>query len=644
MDCACEANLRMNAERCERRVLLIPVLCSLVVNLLTPGWICARGGGETPGNLDPGTVQALVGFGVTFSRGSWESINPTRRYEIPTEKIAELGQDGAMLAERYRQGLRENKFGTDLLKGIFDVAIVAGGVGAAAASGGIVLPVIGAAVANLANVKATELLSNNLAASTARIFNDGLTKLDSHDRDQFDRLLKKEKYKEAADFFEERTKQLSAVVSEVEAVRARSGEGGEAAKFARQLFESRLVGATAKSLRESAKNHADVQGLKKDLARQAIFAERLTRNTEKTLKALRSDLGALNKDIAGMRDGIQSLTEAHGTTAYQVELIQQLMFDQQPPSAKLQMLKNNMLPGLTDKQREDMIKLNAAEVRKADILNDVSKVVGTARDVAAILSNLGIEGSKEITQVVKYASVAQSALTSAFSTPPNPIGAIAAITGLFGGAGEDPNQQQFANMSRQLEGIKKQLDEVIKLQVETLRSIKELSSQIAQMEERISRKLDAIAIEQRHIGENVKSLLWKPYADCSKAWDQRTNYFSDHQLAFGSGSQILNFTQLEWGAIFQCANALGGLYAELRNPEFFGNPLLLENGMKIASEEQSPHNLDRTDLEKFKAYSASAFTLAVKRWPLEELGEVTNLFALYSQPGLLQRYTLKPSD
>lgn len=427
-------------------------------------------------------LTPAIELGVTFATGTWEMLNPGSQYQLSKGVADSLGADGAMLVQQYRTRIRDYKYGVGLLEGTGSVAIGAGsamGAAAVAATGvGIVPLAIGTAVAIVGNRAAADAIHENTKAGTAKLFIDGLTEMGQADQKTFSDKLQAKDYNGAATFFEQRTHKVSAIEEEVKKIHGKYGDSQEVLDTTREMINGVLVEATADSLRAAADNYILINNVKDDLSAHIVFTQRVMSQTEKRLASLKGKMTQLDKDIKELGAGLNAVAQDAKATSYQVGQIQEVLFDQQPPAVKVRMLENRAaFPGLKENQRSELLKLYKYEAKKVEIQATVSKVVNTARDVNTILSNL-VGHDPRINQAVQYASVAQTALSFAFSTPPNPIGAIAAVSGLFGNQREDPTQAGLQQISQQLSGLKKQIDEVIKLQVGTLSALRHFQSNL----------------------------------------------------------------------------------------------------------------------------------------------------------------------
>ena len=602
-------------------------------------------------------MEPAPGLGMTFATGIWELLNPGSQYRIPKDSSNHLGNDGVKLVQQYRTRIRDYKYGLGLLEGTGNVVIGAGSAMGAATGVGAVPLAIGTVVATVGNRAASEAIHENTKARTAKLFVDGLNGMSQDDQKIFSTKLGAKDYKGAADFFEQRTHKVSAIQAEVKKIHEKYGDSQEVLDTTREMINGVLVGATADSLRAAADNYNLIGNVKDDLSAHIVFSQRVTIQTDKRLKSLKGEMTALQGDIKKLGEGLSDVAKETKATSYQVSLIQEVLFDQQPPAVKVRMLENPAaFPGLEENQRTDLLKLYKYEAKKLEIQATVSKVVNTARDVNTILSNLGVH-DPHLNQVVQYASVAQTALGFAFSTPPNPIGAIAAISGLFGSEREDPTQAGLQQLSQQLSGLKKQIDEVIKLQVETLSAIEQLAKQLEGVEMRLTERLVGIEKRLKTIEQITTATLWTQYGvdECNSAWNVRNAFvasakdpqaFDDKTFRFTSGRAIERFvsTGANYSTVFSCAAKLTNLYNHLKEDMFQFNPLHFDiaisdvqdkiaHGTQLTEAQKQELNLNVQGLNSYRAglYDPT-WKYLQSVWPRDKLGGKANLLGIYANP------------
>lgn len=600
-------------------------------------------------------------LGVTFATGIWELLNPGSQYQMPKDAAHHLGKDGVKIVQQYRTRIRDYQYGVGLLEGTGNVAIGAGsamGAAAVVATGvGSVPLAIGVAAATVGNRAAAEAIHENTKTRTAKLFVDGLNGMNQADQKIFSSKLGAKDYKGAADFFEQRTHKVSAIEAEVKKIHEKYGDSQEVLDTTREMVNEVLIGATAESLRAAADNYNLIGNVKDDLSAHIVFTQRVTSQTDKRLKSLKGEMTQLQGDIKQLGAGLSDVAKETKATSYQVGLIQEMLFDQQPPAIKVRMLENPaVLPGLEGTQRSELLKLYKYEAKKVEIQATVSKVVNTARDVNTILSNLGDQDPR-INQVVQYASVAQTALNFAFSTPPNPIGAIAVVSGLFGNQREDPTQAGLQQISQQLSGLKKQIDEVMKLQVETLSAIEDLAKQLEGVERRLTERLVGIERRLQRIEQITTASLWEQYGVgvCTTAWNERNAFvantddataFDDKLLRFTSGRAIERFVSgtANYSKVFSCAGKLSDLYNHLKEDTFQLNPLHLDIAITNV-EDKAEHGTQLTEAQKqelklnvkgLNSYKSALYDPTWKYlqsvWPSDKLGGKANLLGIFANP------------
>ncbi len=586
-------------------------------------------------SLNPQVASSLTKFGLTVIVGSAELIGSAGKSSVAAQDAAVLEKDLTGLVDRYRSQAREASFAASLVQTNGELIITSAQVLATSTGAGAIPAAAIASVARYGNDKFAGYLAEEGMGRARGILSSGLQTMTNADRKKFDASLAAGKYEEAAALFESRTKKLSKMESMLR-------EDPQAASTARELVLQTMQATSSAALIEAGKAHATSKSIERDLAKHVQTTKEFGKRLDRKLGDLEQKSKALNDGIASVRSDLDTLQQGQNATAFQLQLVQDVLFDQQPPSAKLALMKAGAKPGLSVDQRATVVKYLEVEVKKQDILRTASAVVQVASDVNTIMSNLGIQ-DRRLGDAVRYGTVATTALSQAFSG--NYLGAVASVSGLFGGAQKDPNQAQFEKVFAELREIQKKLDTVIQLQQKTLEAIEQLSRQLASVERRLNERLDNIEFELKSLASATYVQLWGNYQPCMTAWDQRsaTTYgFDDQSLRFRSVQGLVAYSQ-DWAsdAAFPCASALRGLFSQLRSSAAFGNPIRLQYALDQVPETPPPGEdraFVRSDLESYLTeVHAPAAGLALQGWQTRSAakpswGSIAGLFGLLASP------------
>lgn len=233
----------------------------------------------------------------------------------------------------------------------------------------------------------------------------------------------------------------------------------------------------------------DVQALRLAVANQVEAIDLLARTTQSQMERLGSQL--------------EGLSDSNRAT-------QAAMLRQMGPRDRLLALQDpSFLPTKTaeEKQKRDEEVARLARYDRVmtikEGLDDKLAVVGAAAGFAV---RLGIP--IDTANLNKNISTAKSAINvvSSLATG-NYVGAIMALGGLGGGGGED-------GTTAALNAINARLDEVIRLQKETLAKIQELSDKIDRNHEEVMAKLQVIEHKIDNLAQIVTATDVRPYQSC----------------------------------------------------------------------------------------------------------------------------------
>lgn len=216
------------------------------------------------------------------------------------------------------------------------------------------------------------------------------------------------------------------------------------------------------------------------------------------VKRLQATLRATEVTLAGLQAFEKSTNAQLSKLQSDVTELQYMSWSQLPPGQKLKMLDNpGFLPNLPD--REGLKK----KLEMTQFAQDAGQYLTAVGDAAALLDGLGIPiNLASVNQGVNLATNGVNAY-AAFATG-DYFSAVKSLSGFVGGLRGKPDPAAQAQMA-----MMRQLQEVIRLQKETLIKLAELSKQLSVSTEAILARIDiniqvsSLAVKS---GENVD---WK---------------------------------------------------------------------------------------------------------------------------------------
>ncbi len=620
---------------------------ALVACLYAAGYSAAYAQQQGVSIISPKVAGSLTKFGLAVVVGSADLILTSGRSTVSSADAALLEEDLTTLVDEYRSKTRAASFAASLMEAGGEVIISTGQTLASASGVGILPAGAVASFARAGNERFAEFVASEGMGKARGVLASGLLTMTTNDRNEFDRRIDQKDFEGAAALFDDRTQKLSRLQSIL-------GDDPEAAAKARELVHSTLQKTSSAALINAGKAFAEAQNVEKKLTDHVRTAKAFGQTVTKRLSALQQASKELNNGIASLSDDLTKLKEDQQATAHQLGLVQDILYDQQPPEVKLALLNAGAKPGLTLFQRKTAAKYLKTEVKKKKVMFFASKVVQATSDVNTIMTNFGIQ-DKRFSQALQYGSVANAALSQVFNG--NYLGAMASISGLFGKGQKDPNQVQFERVFDELAEIRKQLDVVVELQKKTLFAIEQLSEQIASVEKGLHERLNNVEFELKSLSAATHVQLWNSYAPCMTAWDKRNNpeyQFDEQALRFRSVNGLQRYAN-DWArsAAFPCASALRNLFSQLRIAADFDNPLQL--GFAITKLPEAPANKDkrtfaRSDLQEYleKVHEPAA-NLVLQSWAMQRannvaLGSIAGAFALLSSPASTSKALVQRLD
>jgi hypothetical protein len=401
----------------------------------------------------------------------------------------------------------------------------------------------------------------------------------ANQRQTMDSLLKAGKYKEAESHFEKSTGALSKM-------RQKLAGDTEAQTLLDKAMAAAMAQGSVAAIRTAGAALDKVGNLEDEFINYTRKFADFGKRTDAALKKLEASTVELSGQIKEVQGQVIDLARSTNANGVQIGLIQQVLFDQQPPSVKLAMLEGDALSGLSDSQRETLTKALKIQVKQQEIVGTVSAVVGYARDLNTIMGAFGVS-DPGLQRAIAHGNVAAQALTQAFSG--NYLGAIASVAGLFGGdAPPDPMAQHMQTIMAAFDGVNKRLEAVMTLQRETLDAILVLSNNLNVLRRETHARFDRVDFELAQLRSGQQQLIWQPLADCESAFSHQDadligqpnlngkSRYDKFNRRFYTFETLRDYVNSHGDKAYKCAEYLNGLFTTFRNPDAIaGNPLSL---------------------------------------------------------------------
>ncbi|ANL47552.1 hypothetical protein AMC87_CH02886 [Rhizobium phaseoli] len=571
---------------------------------------------------DASPLPAVAKFGISFMTAGAQLYEAgTAPSVVPADADKATLQVGS-LVDRYKREMKSNAAAADLAKATGELVIgTAVIVGSSTGVGAVPSAIVGS-LATWGNDAFAGYLQAEGKKAAQQVLANGLSEWDASSGVKYDdikKMIEDGKTDEAAAQFHEAAGALTFMNSELA-----DFPGGK--EVAEKLLFKTIADTTRSTLEQTGKNTADIKTLQANLK----ATKQIMDATGERMDAMNDRLTNIETDLTA---SISSMDRLARSNEQQLGMINDVLYGQQPTAIKLEMLKDpKVKAGLTGQARDDLIQVLKTQKIKEDIIKDSGEIVGNIQGINSIMHSLNL-GSPEIDTAVNIASVAQNAMAQALTG--NYIGAIAGALSVFGGSKPSPEQQYFNAIMGKLDQIDQKLTTVIQLQQKTLEAIQGLSKQLADVEERLNKRLDTIQIELQYVAANVQSLMWENVRSCGTAYGYRTSngeHYNDQTESFDTTADLFKYMSVRGQEALECATQLENLFLSVKNQKVFGNALSLKaapyNSFPIPQEQKEKADKLRTFLEEVNNRAFDVFTAGWKT----EWGNKVNGLALLGSP------------
>lgn len=532
----------------------------------------------------PGVSETLVAaystVGVDFAVSTIGYVRDAQTPLVDRATADAIGSANARMIEGYHSSMRDARYGAGQFHSFINLAIVAGTLGASETLVAAPVAIPAGIVATQLNNMARDFLVANAQARASAALEAGLSRMTTEQQSLMDGLLKAGKYQEAALHFEQSTGSVSKM-------RSLLSEDSAAQSLLEKSLTAAMAQGSVAAIRTAAATFSKVGDLESEFV---DFTKRFSdfgKKTDAALTRLESETRALSGQVTEVQGQLVDLTRSDKANGLQIALIQQVLFDQQPPSVKLAMLNQGALPGLTDEQRKTLRGALEVQEKQQAIVGSVNKVLGYARDLNTIMGGFGVS-DPGVSRAISQGTVSVQALSQAFSG--NYLGAVASVAGLFGGSGAppDPMAENMKIIMAAFDGVNKRLESVLQLQQEALRAIDSLSYDLALVRRETSARFDRVDFELATLRSGQQRLIWQGLDVCESAVSnqdanlgdppgmERASRYDAANRRFRNFDALSDYVNSHGDKAYICADYLEGVFSTFRNPAALsGNPLSL---------------------------------------------------------------------
>ena len=214
-------------------------------------------------------------------------------------------------------------------------------------------------------------------------------------------------------------------------------------------------------------NAAAIQDTQKQVAHLSKTFADFTRDTDEKFVKLNNTMNDVVADLKDVNDRVQLNTTDIARNTEDIAFLQDAMYGKMSRSEQRAFLEAGALDSrLSPEEKAHRLDLAKKAEKREELVEDLGNFVDGAGAMMKIASNLGVEVPPEVRDTVNKGTQVASAVL-AFSTG-NYLGAVVAVSGLFGGGGGPDraavrHQQvmaQLANLRAGIEDLKRGQDEI----------------------------------------------------------------------------------------------------------------------------------------------------------------------------------------
>lgn len=302
-------------------------------------------------------------------------------------------------------------------------------------------------------------------------------------------------------------------------------------------------------------------------------------------------------------------------------IVADFVFAQMDPSVKVKSLEQGFLSerftcpdgGTACEQAQfkvDLIERFRAEAEVQQKIAFLGETVQGLADVSQLASKLGID-IPGLDEAAGMANVAFNAYSQLAIPPPNILGAITTVSGLFK-TRVDPDQARFEAtmkfMRQQFEQVNKKLDQILINQQKLMDAIAALSEQVARQYRALDERLARMEFELERVSQGVRMLVWEDLAPCVNVHDYvRDNAKELHINVFGDFDSMVDIhkmTDMKGELVKNCMLIVNNKITTLGHANWFGNFLDVRVTMQytpeiVPTEPGSEEFYSKSDLQHY---------------------------------------------
>lgn len=182
-------------------------------------------------------------------------------------------------------------------------------------------------------------------------------------------------------------------------------------------------------------------------------------------------LVTLSKQVASLASGLEQVTKEVRGHGEQISALAGILFGGASTRQRIELIDAGLYVGPDPSKVAELRQTLEARLQFESVVATVSDISNSATNLMTIATNFGMDIPPEIASAVNTGQVAAAALTNLAAG--NYLGAVAAVSGLFGGGGDGGAAARHAQIMQQLAVINRKLDAVIDLQQKTIVLIRE---------------------------------------------------------------------------------------------------------------------------------------------------------------------------
>lgn len=405
---------------------------------------------------------------------------------------------------------------------------------------------------------------------------------------------------------------------------------------------------------------SDIEETKKDFSDFTVEVKADLEEVNARLEGFGSAIESLANDTKLLQESMQEVNVRLQSVEQSQGFISDFVLSRMSPSEKVAALKNGFMADRfgcasgvascdASELKTSMIAQFEAEARLASHIDTAAKISKGISDISTIANNLGISDPK-INEALAIGSAAANAFIGFASG--NYLGAIASVTGIFGG-GSDPDAERFKIMmqylQQQFEVVNQKLDAILENQEAIFDAIVKVSEQLDERFDAIDQRQFNMFFEQRRTSLGIRSIHWKDWRSCHNVYSaaRKRNLTGSYIYTQADTSLFVSFDAISAVAAAQqtnfreCYKEVSAALGSLGAIKWFGNfadaRLLYNELSSVPSGTLSPAEMDTAELWRpaLQKYIEDVFdpTIAlVQFWSAEENISPDSLFSSQTWP------------